>query len=199
MRREGIRHHGADEPTDMNEYIKSKVEAFQYREPGPIAKEQMWRYRKARSVGMDHLRKTPDGRCAWCNVTRITDRRRKYCTDDCSQSAYFYSYPQNPAAKAWRLIEVQACACVGCGLDYTAEIERRIQGIEHYNDRMRKQHPDWFKADKVTYYRLGYNTGEKWHVDHINPLFKGGDGIGMDNVQVLCVECHKRKTVEERR
>lgn len=183
----------------MRPEFRSKLEQFAYVEPGLITIDKLWRNRKSRSVCMDTIQKTPDGFCAWCNVTEITDRRRKYCNDQCQQSAFFYMYPQTPGAKAWRLIDIQGCACAGCGLDYSQVFYERMERILEYNERQRKNHPTWFVDEKISYFRLGYNTGTLWHVDHIRPMFNGGDGIGMLNLQVLCVPCHKKKTVEERR
>lgn len=35
-------------------------------------------------------------------------------------------------------------------------------------------------------------------LDHCTPIFKGGQSLGHENHQLLCKECHKHKTVEER-
>lgn len=35
------------------------------------------------------------------------------------------------------------------------------------------------------------------HLDHIIPLFKGGAAYDEDNIQVLCVSCHGKKTIKE--
>ena len=36
-------------------------------------------------------------------------------------------------------------------------------------------------------------------VDHIEPLHQGGDPWALDNLQVLCRDCHIRKTAAENR
>lgn len=33
-----------------------------------------------------------------------------------------------------------------------------------------------------------------WDADHIIPVVQGGGGCWLDNLQTLCVPCHKRKT-----
>lgn len=38
---------------------------------------------------------------------------------------------------------------------------------------------------------------ENWHVDHVLPVFLGGSACGLDNLQTLCVDCHKEKTYTE--
>ena len=37
----------------------------------------------------------------------------------------------------------------------------------------------------------------EWQVDHIKPLFQGGSNE-MINLQILCANCHARKSCEER-
>ena len=36
-------------------------------------------------------------------------------------------------------------------------------------------------------------------MDHIEPLHQGGDPWALDNLQVLCRDCHIRKTAAENR
>lgn len=41
--------------------------------------------------------------------------------------------------------------------------------------------------------------GGLWDVDHIVPVFEGGGQCGLENLQTLCIPCHKRKTQQQRR
>ncbi len=41
-------------------------------------------------------------------------------------------------------------------------------------------------------------TSDKWQVDHIKPIRDGGSN-SKDNIQLLCLKCHKEKTKKERR
>ncbi len=34
----------------------------------------------------------------------------------------------------------------------------------------------------------------KLEVDHIKPVSIGGDGLDLDNLQTLCIKCHRKKT-----
>jgi 5-methylcytosine-specific restriction endonuclease McrA len=43
--------------------------------------------------------------------------------------------------------------------------------------------------------RLGIVT-EGAELDHILPLYKGGDNRD-ENLQMLCIECHRKKTAED--
>lgn len=35
---------------------------------------------------------------------------------------------------------------------------------------------------------------ENWHADHIKPVYLGGGACSLNNIQTLCVPCHKIKT-----
>jgi hypothetical protein len=139
---------------------------------------------------------TSDHFCSWCNEMPIPRSKRKYCSEDCQKSAMMYCNPQSPATKAWLLINRQMCSCAGCGLSFEDDLIDRIQRqARHY---IKMQMKGYNYPDRVSYHAIGDNWGEETQVDHIHPIFKGGDGIGLKNIQVLCRECHKRKTVEER-
>lgn len=184
-----------------------KVKPIALVEPGPNVREILQARAAQRYTGKDILKpiivesptdsKTRMGKrlCAWCNVKPITRDHwaAKYCSPDCRQSADFFCHPQSPDAKAWILINRQSCACAGCGTSYE----------EYVTAKILRKYDDWNEGEKkpkpITFFGIGYSTGHVWHVDHIVPLFKGGAGIGLDNVQVLCVPCHHKKTAEERR
>ena len=38
-----------------------------------------------------------------------------------------------------------------------------------------------------------------WEVDHIVPVVEGGGECGLDNLQTLCLACHKAKTAAMRK
>lgn len=43
------------------------------------------------------------------------------------------------------------------------------------------------------------SDAERGEIDHIKPIYQGGPSIGFDNLQLLCHECHKIKTAEDRK
>jgi 5-methylcytosine-specific restriction endonuclease McrA len=43
---------------------------------------------------------------------------------------------------------------------------------------------------------VGQYTGG-WAADHIVPVWRGGGECGLDNLQTLCVPCHRQKTARE--
>jgi len=48
-------------------------------------------------------------------------------------------------------------------------------------------------------YLKDYEKGKAYEVDHIIPIFKGGEILGIENVQLLCQSCHRIKSAEERK
>ena len=43
-------------------------------------------------------------------------------------------------------------------------------------------------------YELDYEKEGYLEVDHIKPVCIGGDSLDLDNLQTLCIDCHKEKT-----
>lgn len=147
---------------------------------------------KRRYVALSTL-KNIDGKCCWCNSKKVEPPLRRYCSSECSYSASFRAQPQNPKVKIWLLIHRQGFACRFCGLLFEEEIEQRIQRKYFYN----KDH-GWLENGKVSYFSVGYGTGHLWEVDHIVPIHKGGRPLDLDNLQVICTSCHKKKTLLDR-
>lgn len=40
---------------------------------------------------------------------------------------------------------------------------------------------------------------DNWQADHIIPVIFGGSGCDLKNLQTLCLDCHKEKTVKQQR
>lgn len=167
------------------------MEKIDYREPGPIALLKLERWAKSRTANLSTL-EVEAGRCAWCNFEPIGKRRRRYCSMACIDSAMFYCAPQKPAAKMWIFVTKQSAACAFCGLDYSDDIARMI-----YEKRSRRRYSN--PVSPLSWFFLGDCTGDRWEVDHVIPLFKGGRGIGFENIQVICKPCHLKKTIQERK
>jgi len=132
--------------------------------------------------------------CAWCNSALIGNGLKKYCDEDCRRSAYMYIHPQDVSLKVWILIKRQACACAICREDF----EDRIADLINRRASHAMRHTGIVaQFSSLKYFEIGHSTGDIWEVDHVLPIHKGGDGIGFDNVQVVCVKCHRKKTVTD--
>ena len=168
------------------EHPRLQLEKLIY--PGPYALEAIEKQPKVRSFNLSDL-PVLKGLCCWCNVSRIAPGRRRYCGQDCIDAALLFCHPQSPRTKMYVLLQLQDCTCVGCGEIFDEEIRQMIER------KASKAKPE----EKVSLGWLGYGTGDKWHVDHVIPIFRGGRGVCSENIQVLCVKCHLKKTARERR
>jgi 5-methylcytosine-specific restriction endonuclease McrA len=108
----------------------------------------------------------------------------------------------------WLFIYRQSCTCPRCGEIFEDEVDALIEKRWQYilDRKAETDAPDYWSKELARYWRemktvclhsVGNNTGSKWQVDHRVPIFKGGDGIGLDNVHVICTTCHQKKTAGE--
>ena len=124
-----------------------------------------------RSLALDKIR-GEKGCCKWC-TGKIENNRKKYCSEDCKQSAWAFFYPQKYAYQF--LIKRQSGCCAHCAYDFKSGIKKW-----HYGQG-------------------GYDIVDQGDVDHIIPIHKGGEILGIENHQLLCRECHIKKSASERR
>lgn len=137
-------------------------------------------YRPRRYLPLDKL-KGETGKCKWC-MKEMENRRKKYCSDACKHSAWAFFYPQRYARKY--LSKRQDGKCAGCGYRF----EDRTKKWFISRDRLNPYCEEW----KEEFDDMG-------EVDHIIPIHQGGEILGIENVQLLCKPCHRKKSADERR
>lgn len=169
---------------------------------------------KNRSRNLDTLRAIErDGKrvCAWCNASALKSKQQKYCSADCSISAWAWFYPQKEWGLGILMIR-QEWLCKVCGFSWRA-LAQEIHNKQYRMRRVVENHLWIYKEDPTL--KEPFALGEKvdWalmkrikrqspgarkpEVDHIIPIFKGGTSIGLDNHQVICNACHKLKTAAD--
>jgi len=140
--------------------------------------------------------------CTWCHLGGpLKHHAQRYCSDDCRMSANMWSNPQSYLAKAYILINNQDCACTLCGFCYEHRILKYIETKEKAALEPKSSTPSLYKDIKIHLWGVGYNlsTHHDLEMDHIIPIHKKGQGIGLDNVQAVCRQCHKEKTYQDSR
>ena len=141
-----------------------------------------------RYLQLRDLLKQPKGHCRWCGVP-VTGRRRTWCSDACVAE---YMLRASPARLRQALYRRDQGVCAICGSD-TAALERELKQLKRTDSKA-------FDARLSGLKYQGFNVQWRsfralWEADHRIEIRDGGD-LGMDNLQTLCVPCHRRKTTE---
>lgn len=133
--------------------------------------------------------------CAWCGKERVAGNR-KYCSEECRDNCYAFSWPQSEWGLEYHL-QKQDFKCADCGFDWRELLDSMIEeygrrNIVAYNEDG-KASSYMFKIFKGRCENK-YGKERKPEVDHIVPIKLGGEAVGFDNHQILCHTCHKNKT-----
>lgn len=128
--------------------------------------------------------KGPNGRplCTWCQK-EVPTGRRTWCSHKCVDQYRMATDWQYLSSKIY---ERDKGICQSCGVD-TKEIREQL----NRDQKEMKERREWPCYPKG-YFRRTYD------IDHIIPVEDGGKSI-MENLQTLCVACHKKKTAEQAR
>jgi 5-methylcytosine-specific restriction endonuclease McrA len=132
-------------------------------------------------------------KCAWCGIGVLHHGNQKYCTQECQNSALAWAYPQKEDGLRYLLIR-QNFKCLNCQFEYFPILKEIIDSM---SDRYKL--PSDYNISTIPWYYFKYlkNRTPKERspeVDHVIPIYKGGSSLGIDNHQLLCYTCHKRKT-----
>lgn len=74
--------------------------------------------------------------------------------------------------------------------------QRQLRGGSWWSNKKRKRKRLIERDGMICKKCLKELTMEEITIDHINPAGKGG-GNGLDNLQILCLECHVLKNQNE--
>jgi 5-methylcytosine-specific restriction endonuclease McrA len=133
-------------------------------------------------------------KCAWCAEGSISGNR-KYCTSLCSASAEAWAYPQKEA-NLWLLLVEQDWKCKLCDYDYSEEWKKALASYFGSEGAL-KVSPETYLWYIVKRLKTRLPKERRLEVDHIVPVFKGGQTIGHENHQAICYTCHKEKTKKD--
>lgn len=119
-------------------------------------------------------------RCIWCgDPLKSRHPSTRYCKDkECMFSVMAWANPQKSEGLLCLMVK-QDWKCAGCSHDYKQHLtppEKKL-GIR-FVGKLKRGLPKALAPE----------------VDHIVPIAKGGQALGISNHQVLCYQCHKAKT-----
>ena len=99
-----------------------------------------------------------DGLCACGCGSQLPERKRRWSSEECLQSALgrYYVWKGDSAYIRQLLLDRDKAVCAKCR-----------------------------------------TVDEKWQADHIVAVVNGGGCCDLDGYQTLCLECHKKKTIED--
>lgn len=129
--------------------------------------------------------------CVWC-LGSLKGAQRKWCSQECINSGTAWGYPQKEQALQFLLIR-QNFQCNGCQYDYKSTINDKIIG-RYYGTKTKTDYMKEMNEYIMIRLKQCVPSDRKPEVDHIIPISKGGDSLGLANHQVYCVQCHKAKT-----
>lgn len=139
--------------------------------------------------------------CRWCGKP-LPGRRTAWCSSECEHEYKIRAWPSYAAGKVYNR---DLGVCAACGLD-TREFQKRtryvwkLQGgwfyepVDHLRVWARKKIEHWCSQG----WPINALNGSRrpWDCDHIHSVVEGGGECGLDNLQTLCIPCHKKKTAE---
>lgn len=161
--------------------------------------EELTKSHSDRSIDLSRIRtvKLEDGSrlCVWCQEKKLGNHpNQKYCSTSCSDQAWAWAYPQKEHGLSFLLIRQDYC-CNLCKYDYKPFIEEQIIG-KFYGTKNTDdvQYRSKFNYWIMKQFKRRIDKKLKPEVDHIEPIYKGGQSLGLENHQAICYTCHKGKS-----
>lgn len=130
------------------------------------------KFKRTQSIGMEEMFPKLNPKCACGCGKTLTGRRTKWATDECMYFAgnvLAIINGDSATITKWLRIYLGHWACCKCGL------------VDSYKE---------FKNGLVV---------STIHKDHILAVVNGGGGCWLSNYQLLCEECHSKKTKKDLR
>ena len=135
--------------------------------------------------------------CRWCQSV-VGKGRKSYCSRACDIEVAIRT---SASSLRYHVKQRDRGVCADCGLD-TQRLKRifdhAVRSFYEIEHGIGTTHGWWLPhlAGRVgwVFEQLGFNGNQSfWQADHIVEVSAGGDS-GLDNIQTLCVPCHKAKT-----
>jgi 5-methylcytosine-specific restriction protein A len=137
------------------------------------------------------LPRGPQGRglCRECG-REVPPKRRTFCGEPCVEAWRLKSDPSFLRSRVWKRDKGR---CAHCGLR-CRDLEKGIALLQEVLLR-RGQARVYAAIRRALAIR---SRSSLWDADHIRPVAQGGGGCGLENMQTLCLWCHRDKTSSTR-
>jgi len=146
----------------------------------------------AERVDPASLPRGPQGRCLCrhCGL-EVPKRRRTFCSDLCVERWRIKTDPSFLRSLVWKR---DRGLCALCGLK-CRDLEKSLSLLRQVLVRL--GHSKAYGALRGLMKIQSRHTF--WDADHIQAVVDGGGECGLDNMQTLCLWCHRDKTAAMRR
>jgi len=144
------------------------------------------------------MQKGPNGRnlCRRCSV-EVPKGKRTFCSAKCVEA---WRLTTDPTFLRRMVKRRDKGLCAKCGLP-TRDIEKAISMLRRIRSRWGFVHPEINGISEgirqILKALLGSETPNRmtfWDADHMVEVVKGGGECGLENMQTLCLWCHREKT-----
>eukprot|EP00397_Hematodinium_sp_SG-2012_P009207 GEMP01009283.1.p1 GENE.GEMP01009283.1~~GEMP01009283.1.p1 ORF type:complete len:968 (+),score=233.49 GEMP01009283.1:149-3052(+) len=156
---------------------------------------------KYRGGTIEYWQKSQNGLflCLECNAP-IRERPAEAESDlfDTGKCRAAWFVKRSSASIRRQLFDLEHGVCQKCKLDtYTLFLDIRHRTREEQLPILRSRCPLLAAIPSVTSRLDCLTEGMFWEADHVVPVWMGGGQCGLENMQTLCVICHREKTKEE--
>lgn len=148
---------------------------------------------RSKKVSLESLYPKRNKECRLC-LKPLEGRKTSWCSKECGEEAWLQAQIRRGSSREirWALKQRDNEICAQCGRDCAAVkriFDRAGSAILKYEWKDRSLHPYY-----IIMRYFGFTPYKHtWEADHIHEIRDGGEHL-LENLQTLCIPCHKKKT-----